>query len=355
MTGRITTLAYELRTVQRPFMVDLGNVLLHVMFGQYPTDFSDKNWSMDKQVWEWTLPEQQAITNGYIHVECINWGWSPDSAAPDYGDESIVSSTGKVVPGRSLLWLGKDSTEGLEYNNTEVFTLHRERSVTVNKGLEFTEGVEIGGSIPGTGFETKVSAEFKQSFDTSTAESESKDNQSSQSVDYDFQPFTQELLKASTSDIRARGSVDVDGIPEWGIKVTTNLGGHPSTHPPNPGVGASLWWHYADKRNRDVHDDSHETVVSWPSITDLVTMLDGSNDRWPGFWDVDVPDSIRRLAHNLLQQRKRRVQLSGTVNRDYESIPTFEPIDVSGEDPDDIAAEYGLDDNHILKPDRSCA
>ena len=352
MTGRITTLPYELRTVQKPWMVDLANVLLSCVFGQYPSEFSDEDWSMEDQSWNWKFPYSSRSVKDYCTVTCTDWGWSPGSAPPQYGPESIISSTGKVIPGQSLLWLGEHSAEGLDFNSTEQLTLHQGRSVTVDKGLEFTEGLEISGTIPGIGFETKVSAEFKQTFNTQTAEDESKDKTTSKSVDYKFQPYTSELLKAASSDIQARGSVDVDSVPIWGIKVDTNMASrdaHERSLTPLP----ELYNAFTDKRNRDFHQDSDSATFSWKSMEDIVTMLDSTNDRWPGFWSVNVPDTIRRLAHNLLIERHRRVQISGTVNRDYESIPTFQPIDVTGQDPNDLAKKYGLDDGHILRPQGS--
>ena len=349
MTGRITTLPYELRIVQKPWMVDLANVLLPCVFGQYPSEFSDEDWSMEDQQWKWKFPYSSRSGKDYCTVTCTNWGWSPGSAAPKYGPEVIISSTAKVIPGKSLLWLGEDSTEGLEFNSTEQLTLHQGRSVTVDKGLELTQDLKISGTLPGVGFEAEVSAGFKETFNTQTAEDESEDQTTSESVDYDFQPFTSELLKAASSDIRARGSVDVDGVPIWGINVDTNMASrdaHERSLTPLP----ELYNAFTDKRNRDFHQGSDSATMTWPSIEDMVTMLDGTNDRWPGFWSVNVPDTIRRLAHNLLLERHRRVILSGTVNRDYQSIPTFEPIDVTGQDPNDLARKYGLDDGHILRP-----
>ena len=347
--ARITTLPYELRTVQRPWMTDFANVLLYCVFGQFPSAFLDDDWSMEDQSWSWKFPYSSKSVKDYCTVECTNWGWSTGSAAPKYGSEKIVSSVSKVIPGKSLLWLGENSSQGLDFNSTEQLTLHQGRSVTVDKGLELTQDLKISGTLPGVGFEAEVSAGFKETFNTQTAEDESEDQTTSESVDYDFESYVSTLLKAASSDIQARGSVDVDGVPIWGAKVHTNMASrdaHERILTPLP----ELYNAFTDKRNRDFHQDSDSATMSWPSIEDIVTMLDGTNDRWPGFWDIDVPDKIRRLAHNLLLERKRRVVISGTVNRNYQSIPTFEPIDVTGQDPNDLAQKYGLDDGHILHP-----
>ena len=282
-------------------------------------------------------------------------GWDPDHTDITYGPVTRLKSVDKTFAGAGFLILLSGSEEPLSVDQTQTVTEDASRSTTFENETHFDIGSEttVGGSGFGISAEQKFSAAFGEKFDTTKQQSESTDHSVEKHIEYEAEPQRDTLLLLTTDSSTYRGALTVTGTPEWTVKAEWDNGGI-WQFCQGPG-----WGPFHDPHNAGLRCHNHKCAASW-TLTEMQEMLSGVNTDWSGMADYKpgyVPltnrgDSkfvpVKPHIDNLFDPGKRHIEWHGEQTYSTDGIVDITVTDVTGQDPDAVQRQYGLNDDQVL-------
>ena len=252
-----------------------------------------------------------------------------------------------------------DFDEEVPFQQTVTVTEAKVRSVETTRTLVIDWGVEseqkVGGEFPGASFEASLKEHFSVSDSTETkqAEEDSTSTEVSHEISFNFPPYKDTLLTINTISITTKRPLNGNLVWTGGFTVYVCGGG--DIQPLSTLI--SSWELLTDERNKDAKDTGNDCwEFTWQSIDDFEDTFHGVNVDWPGFVDhgdqvTKYPPRPQRLAE-ITSNSARTSVVATTETRTFDGSISIIPEDVTGQDPDQVLADHGLDADAVIHGDR---
>ena len=272
-----------------------------------------------------------------------------------YGPVSHKNSQPKEYNGVGYLAELHDYDEEVPFKQTVTVTESKVRSVETTRTLVIDWGVEseqkIGGEFAGASFEASIKEHFSVSDSTETkqAEEDSTSTEVSHEIEFNFQPYKDTLLTINTISITTKRPLNGDLVWTGGYAVYV-CGSEDISH---IRFSISSWELLTDKRNKNAKDEGGGCwTFTWKSIDDFVDTFNGVNVDWPGFVEHGdqvhkYPPRPQRLAE-ITSDKARTSVVATTETRTFDGSISIVPEDVTGQDPDQVLADHGLDADAVI-------
>ena len=284
------------------------------------------------------------FTNFYIQFHDVSLVAASDGGIW-YGDPRTVDSETDEIKGQAFVIDLEHFDHDAEHVISRTETLTRSVSHTMDKKFSSSTTEELSGNIPGVGFEAKVSVTLGFELDDSTTEA--MDTSISQTIsDSLISPKRHKtLILFNKAKQRIVTPFELRAVYDYGFAVHwpgwDKLWGHGNTYRYRIGVdtfrGGRGYW------NADNYRGGSD-VLSFANLAEFRSFIVGSDPRYPAM--IGFLDALRKLGSaNVfdlpLSEAKRRFELSGERNQDYDDTVTYAVSDVTGVSDEELRRLHG--------------
>ena len=343
-----------LNSIIKSFATLAGPVNWRYKWGDVNLDFWDAWQTVPyPYTYEWEYPDSPGHTayhyqhdDDEFRVKFDRIFYDPQLSKIVYGDPEVVDSVTAELKGQAFLIDLTGFNSDAEHRISRSETLKREVSHTMSEEFTSETSGEFGGSIPGTGFEAKVTETF--GFKTDDSETKTMSTDVTQTIeDSIISPKRRKTLvyfdKGTQSIVTP---FDINAILAIGFTMTVPPQGHHFEHAVAPEryrsritrVGPFYW----NERNRH----GGEPQKAFPDLLAFDQFLHGTDPDYPAmaeYWAKvgHVNESGVGIA-DLFNPEKRRIQLAGNREARHDNTVTYKVADVTGQTDEDIERDHGI-------------
>ena len=309
----------------------------------------------------WTKDNMVLTVGGPLHLTFRHLGWDPQHTDEEFGPRKLLDTTDKTYQGAGFLAALRDSTEGVDYKQTQTVTVEHHREVTMDRETHIDIGAEagvtIGGDSVGVSVETKLTTEFGTRVDNSQTDGESRSRETSKEINYLFPAGRDTLLTIVTRTVSTEQWLKIDGVSDMGFSVRWPVSltwANSQDHPPRAnlvGGGNPLGLKTTGRGDSQMYS---MTFANWDEFE---TMMEGFNTNFPAMagWQFARGDIIdgEQIGPHIARIRApslRAVVFSGIQREDEDGVLTVDIQDVTGQDLGGIQTQYNLPDDRTADP-----
>ena len=300
--------------------------------------------------WKWVHDD-----GGEFSVKFTNIGFDPDNSKIVYGPKKQIDSALAELKGQAFLIDLESFGSDVEHRISRSETLRREVSHTLDREYHSETTGEISGTIPGTGFEAKVTQTF--GFKVDDSETKTLGTDSTQAIEDSVicPAWKKSLIYFNKATQQFETPFDIDAVFASGIdmRVPTPTGGHLSKS--SVQFNRHGKWYFNDRNN-----DGGGSHKSFADLTELAQFFNGTDPDYPAMHGIlqsmeRANGAAWEAYRNILDPEKRRFQISGKRDSTYDDTVTYKVDDVTGQTLEEIEAKHGnvvtlgpLDVTHVL-------
>ena len=364
----ITPLSYLLLQQQTAGpSVSMSNAMMQIIGAMFVgcsvSEWDHHLWSKDNQV---VLARYQDVDHSEwdVAVRYVYKGIDADESGYEIGNE--VRDNEQPYEQKSYGWLIDltRSTVDLAFEREERVALEQSNSMEVTKGMEIDVGTEteVSGSIPGTGFEAKVSASFgyKDTEEEKRAEAESQTNEQATKIAETVPAGLATLIPVVSNDVDSHTPKSWNGVVLYQVTVEADLKDKHGDDAPWLNAGTFMGKYCKHGPRYKVVGGKATWTWLWP---EFLAFLWGRDTELPYAVNKTLADwhimpgckptllSLQSARDQLNDGKLRHISLDGYDIRNYKEGATVTPEDVTGQDLNAVAEAHGIPPSRILSPD----